>query len=70
MPSMPRDFWPTLDSMRIALFGGTGFFGGYLVDSLLAAGHEPVVLVREGSKAKVRQGPRCTLVAGAGAGLL
>jgi len=50
--------------MRIALFGGTGFFGGYLVDSLLAAGHEPVVLVREGSKAKVRQGPRCTLVAG------
>ena len=50
--------------MKIALFGGTGFFGGYLVDSLLAAGHEPVVLVREGSKAKVRQGPRCTLVAG------
>lgn len=61
---MARRFWPTLDPMRIALFGSTGFFGGYLVDALLAAGHEPVVLVREGSKAKVREAARCTLVTG------
>ncbi len=41
--------------MRVALIGGTGFVGGYLTDALVAAGHEPVLLVREGSESKVRQ---------------
>lgn len=50
--------------MRIALFGGTGFVGSYLIDALVAAGHEPVLLVRDGSEYKVRHPERCMLVAG------
>lgn len=50
--------------MRIAIFGGTGFVGSYLVDALLDAGHEPVLLVRPGSEGKVRQAERCLLVPG------
>ncbi len=41
--------------MRVAIIGGTGFVGGYLTDALLAAGHEPSLLVRDGSEAKVRR---------------
>ena len=50
--------------MRVAIFGGTGFTGSYLVDALIASGHEPSVLVRSGSERKVRQAERCHLVAG------
>ena len=50
--------------MRVAIFGGTGFVGGYLVEALLEAGHEPTVLVRPGSEGKVRSAGRCRLVAG------
>ena len=50
--------------MRVAIFGGTGFVGGYLVDALIASGHEPSVLVRPGNESKVRQAERCRLVAG------
>jgi len=50
--------------MRVALFGGTGFIGSYVVDALLAAGHDPVLLVRPGSEHKVRQADRCRLVPG------
>lgn len=50
--------------MRVALFGGTGFVGGYLIDELLAQGHEPVVLVRPGSQRKLRQPERCRIVTG------
>lgn len=50
--------------MRVTVFGGTGFVGGYLVDALLAGGHEPVLLVRPGSGHKVQQAGRCTLVQG------
>ncbi|MFD3379116.1 MULTISPECIES: SDR family oxidoreductase [unclassified Streptomyces] len=32
--------------MRIAVAGGTGMVGRYVVDELVAAGHEPVVLAR------------------------
>jgi NADH dehydrogenase len=50
--------------MRVALFGGTGFIGSYVIDALLAAGHDPVALVRPGSEHKVRQAERCRLVPG------
>ena len=50
--------------MRVALFGGTGFVGSYVIDALLAAGHDPVPLVRPGSEYKVRQAGRCRLVPG------
>lgn len=50
--------------MRVALFGGTGFVGSYITDALLAAGHDPVQLVRPGSEHKVRQAGRCRLVPG------
>lgn len=50
--------------MRVALFGGTGFIGSYIVEALLDAGHEPVVLVRPGSEHWVRHAERCHLVPG------
>jgi len=40
--------------MKIALFGGTGFVGSYVVDALVAAQHEVSLLVRPGSEHKVR----------------
>ena len=39
--------------MRVAIIGGTGFVGGYLVDALLDKGHRVTVLVREGSQGKL-----------------
>lgn len=50
--------------MRIGIFGGTGFVGSYLVEALLEAGHEPVLLVRPGSEGKVRHAEHCLLVPG------
>ncbi len=50
--------------MQVALIGGTGFVGGHIVDELLARGHRPVLLVREGSAGKVREADRCRLVEG------
>ena len=41
-------------TMRIAIIGGTGFVGGYLVDALTAADKEVRLLVRPGSESKVR----------------
>jgi len=51
--------------MRVAIFGATGFVGGYLVDALLAAGHYPSVLVRPGSLGKLRAEDRCRVTTGA-----
>jgi uncharacterized protein YbjT (DUF2867 family) len=50
--------------MKVAIFGGTGFLGGYLVDELLRQTHEPVLLVRPGSESKLRQPERCVTVGG------
>ena len=50
--------------MKVALIGGTGFVGGYLVDALLAAGHAVSLLVRPGSETKVASADACRLVAG------
>ena len=50
--------------MRVALIGGTGFVGGYLTDALIAAGHAPALLVREGSESKIRHRDRVAITAG------
>lgn len=50
--------------MNVAIFGGTGFVGGYLVDALLRAGHDVSVLVRQGSEEKLHAARQCRLTAG------
>lgn len=50
--------------MRVAIIGGTGFVGSYLVDALIKAGHEPSLLVRPGSASKVFHADQCRLVTG------
>lgn len=50
--------------MRVALFGGTGFVGSYLVDALIDAGATPVVLVRPGQEGRLRHSGRCEAVEG------
>ena len=52
------------DPMQVALIGGTGFFGGYLVDALVEAGHVPKVLVRSGSASKLQRPENCLTVEG------
>ncbi len=51
-------------TMKVALFGGTGFVGSYLTDALVAHGHTPRLLVRAGSEHKVVQRERCEIVTG------
>ncbi len=50
--------------MKVAILGGTGFVGSYIVDALVAAGHVPRVLVRPGSEAKLRFPEKCEIVHG------
>ena len=50
--------------MKIALFGGTGFIGTYLVEKLLRTGHIPKVLVRPGSDRKLSHHNKCDIVTG------
>ena len=45
--------------MKVALFGGTGFVGSYIIDELIASGHTPRVLVRPGSEEKLMQEEKC-----------
>jgi len=50
--------------MRVALFGGTGYVGSYIVDALLQAGMQPVLLVRPGHEHRVRHRLVCETVCG------
>jgi NADH dehydrogenase len=50
--------------MKVALFGGTGFVGSYLVAQLLEREHLPVLLVRPGSATKCVAADRCVTVQG------
>lgn len=40
--------------MRVAIIGGTGFVGQYVVGALIGAGHRVTVLVRPGSEGKLQ----------------
>ena len=50
--------------MKVAVFGGTGFVGSYLIDELIASDHIPRVLVRPGSEEKLMQADKCESVHG------
>lgn len=50
--------------MRVAVIGGTGFIGEYLVDALIAADHAPSLLVRAGSESKVARIQQCRIITG------
>jgi uncharacterized protein YbjT (DUF2867 family) len=50
--------------MRVAIIGGTGFVGGYLIDSLLDAGHSVSTMVRPGSEDKIRRAGQLRIIGG------
>ena len=50
--------------MRVALFGGTGFVGSYIIDQLVESGHLPRILVRSNSHSKIIFPDRCEIVEG------
>ncbi len=50
--------------MRVALIGGTGFVGRYLVDALRESGRDLSMLVRPGSEAKLGLPDDCRMVRG------
>ena len=50
--------------MKVALIGGTGFVGSYLIDELINEGHIPRLLVREGSEQKLMQKEKCEVIKG------
>lgn len=50
--------------MKIAVIGGTGFIGHYLVRTLESAGHDVSMLVRSGSENKIPAGERFRVVTG------
>ncbi len=50
--------------MKVALLGGTGFVGSYIIDELLNHKHKPSVLVRKNSLKKLLQGDSCKIIEG------
>ncbi len=50
--------------MKVAIFGGTGYVGSYIIDSIISDGMIPRVMVREGSDAKVIQPNKCEIIYG------
>ena len=50
--------------MKVAVFGGTGFVGSYIIENLLAEGHSPKLLVRSESIYKVPSVSDCELIIG------
>ena len=50
--------------MKVALFGGTGFVGSYIVDELVSREHQPRLMVRSGSEGKVPKPEYCEVVSG------
>ena len=50
--------------MKVAVFGGTGFVGSYIIENLLAEGHSPKLLVRSESIYKVPSVGDCELIIG------
>lgn len=49
---------------KVALIGGTGFVGSYLIDALVANGDTPRALVRPNSEGRIQHADRCEIVPG------
>ena len=50
--------------MRVAIIGGTGFVGSYLIDELSHFGHSITLLVRPGSEIKIKDSNKVEMVTG------
>ena len=50
--------------MKVALIGGTGYVGSYIIDELIKNDHTPRLLVRDGSESKVVQPEKCETING------
>tara|TARA_Y100000748_G_scaffold5193_1_gene4656 strand:+ start:362 stop:1288 length:927 start_codon:yes stop_codon:yes gene_type:complete len=50
--------------MKVAVFGGTGFVGSYIIDNLIDSQYTPRILVRKKSKKKIISADKCELVIG------
>ena len=50
--------------MKVALFGGTGFVGSYIIKELIEKGYTPKVLVRPGSENKLVHSKDCEIIVG------
>ena len=47
--------------MKVSVFGGTGFVGGYIIKELIHQGMIPRVLVRRGSEPKITSTPEIVI---------
>jgi len=50
--------------MKVALIGGTGYVGSYIIDELIKNDYVPRLLVRNGSEQKIIQSDKCEIVTG------
>jgi len=50
--------------MKVALFGGTGFVGSYIIDQLIQSDHVPRLMVRPNSQKKIVSPDKCDIVEG------
>ena len=50
--------------MKVAVFGGTGYVGSYIIEELIKNGHTPRLLVRPESEKKIIKPSKCEIVKG------
>lgn len=50
--------------MKVAVFGGTGYVGSYIIEELINQGHTPRLLVRSGSEKKIMKPKKCEVFEG------
>ena len=50
--------------MKVAVFGGSGFVGEYIINELLNSNFKPYILLRYGSQSKVTRNKECKVITG------